>query len=234
VLFVFHGWASSKEAIDADTGLDRLGPAHGFIVVTPDGSSNPRTWNFISGASGSGTDDYAFVDRLVTHIEQELCVDPQRVFATGHSAGSAFVGFLVCHAPYRFAGAAMVAATIPSTCPKNVVPKVISVHGTADPVVLYHGGLGQGQTVPIPPVLQTVATLAARAACRPEPRIDHPMSGVDRATYLGCRSGSEVEQITIVNGGHPWPGGLQAKAEERSVPAAQFPASREILDFFGR
>ena len=231
MLMVFHGFASSKEAIDADTALDQLGPPQGFIVVTPDGSSNPRTWNFIAGASGSQADDYTFVDALLVHLERQLCVDTKRIYATGHSAGSAFVGFLICHKPYRFAGAAMVSATIPSSCPGNVVPKIISVHGTADPVVLYNGGKGQGQTVAIPPVKQTVAELAQRASCNSTPRQDHPANGVDRATYTGCAKGSAVEQITIVDGGHPWAGGLQAKAEERTVPGAQFSASKEILRF---
>ena len=126
----------------------------------------------------------------------------------------------------------MVSATIPSSCPANVVPKIISVHGTADPVVLYDGGKGVGQTVAIPPVKQTVTELAKRASCDPTPRQDHPAYRCrpGRRTPV-ARKGSEVEQITIVNGGHPWAGGLQAKAEERNVPGAQFSASKEILRF---
>ena len=106
------------------------------------------------------------------------------------------------------------------------------MHGTADPAVLYDGGKGQGQTVAIPPVKHTVAQLAQRASCDPTPQPGP--SGHRRRprdVYRDCAKGSEVEQITIVNGGHPWAGGLQAKAEERNVPGAQFSASKEILRF---
>jgi polyhydroxybutyrate depolymerase len=232
MVLLFHGFASSATAIDAETGLAKLGPQRGDIVVTPDGSSNPKTWNFISGASGSAADDFGFIGALVPHLERALCVDTAHVYATGHSAGSAFVGFLVCHKPYPFAAVAMVSATIPSSCPANVVQSVLSIHGTADTTVLYNGGKGVGQTVPIPPVKQTVASLAKRAGCAPTPEAATPAPGVDRLRYTSCRDNKVVELLTIVNGQHPWPGGLQAKAIEPNVPGAQFSTSNAILDFF--
>lgn len=36
-------------------------------------------------------DDFAFVDELLDWVEQNLCVDPARIFATGHSNGGQFV-----------------------------------------------------------------------------------------------------------------------------------------------
>jgi polyhydroxybutyrate depolymerase len=232
MVLLFHGFASSATEIDAETGLDKLGTARGDIVVTPDGSSNPKTWNFIPGASGSTADDFGFIAALVAHLEQTSCVEPQHVYAAGHSAGSAFVGFLACHEPYSFAAIAMVSATIPSTCPPTVVQSVLSIHGTADTTVLYNGGKGIGQTVSIPPVKETVASLAQRAGCNATPVAGTPAPGVERLRYTGCANGKAVELLTIVNGQHPWPGGLQAKALEPSVPGAQFSASNAILDFF--
>jgi len=232
MILLFHGFASSKEEIDADTKLDRIGSARGYIVVTPDGSSNPRTWNFISGASGSTADDFTYVDALVRDLEQRLCVDTTRVYAAGHSAGSAFVGFLVCHKPYHFAGAAMVSATIPSSCPPSVTYAVLSIHGTADPVVLYNGGKGVGQTVPIPPVKDTVAGLAKRASCNASPAVDAAASGVERTQYGGCAAGKDVTLLSIIGGNHPWPGGLQATADAHAPAGAHFSASNAIVDFF--
>jgi polyhydroxybutyrate depolymerase len=109
---------------------------------------------------------------------------------------------------------------------------VLSVHGTADTTVLYNGGLGIGQTVPIPPVKQTVANLAKRNGCGATPVADQPAPGVERLRYTACRDNKDVALLTIVDGQHPWPGGIQAKAIERTVPGAQFSASNAILDFF--
>lgn len=229
MVLLFHGFASSKEAIDADTGMERAGTARGFVVVTPDGTGSPRTWHFLGAGSD---DDFAFVDALARDVTAHACVDAHQVFAAGHSAGSAFTGFLVCRPPYRFAGAAMVEATIPSTCPATVTYSVVSVHGTADRTVLYDGGLGEGQTVPIPPVRQTVAALARRNGCAAGPTTDTPAPGVERLRYSSCAHGHEVELLSIVGGGHPWAGGLQATATEPAVPGARFFATDAILDFF--
>jgi polyhydroxybutyrate depolymerase len=229
MVLLFHGFASSKEGIDADTSLDRLGRARGFIVVTPDGSGSPLTWNLFDP---SGVDDYRFVDSLVAHVARELCIDRARIFATGHSAGSAFAGFLVCRKPYRFAAVATVSATVPSACAPNRKESVLGIHGTADPVVLYDGGKGAGQAVAIPPVKETIAAYAKRASCDATPTSDRPAPGVQRLQYRGCAPGTQVALLTIVGGGHPWPGGLQATHDTKVVPGARYSASTAIIDFF--
>jgi poly(3-hydroxybutyrate) depolymerase len=126
----------------------------------------------------------------------------------------------------------MVEATIPSTCPANETYSVVSVHGDADPVVLYNGGKGMGQSVPIPPVRQTVAALAKRDGCAPTATRTEPAAGVVRDEYEHCKNGRKVALLTIKGGTHPWAGGLQAKAEEPKTPGAQYSASTAILDFF--
>ena len=54
----------------------------------------------------------------------ELCIDRARIYATGHSAGSAFAGFLVCTKPSRYAAVAMVSATVPSS---NVCSSIVAL-----------------------------------------------------------------------------------------------------------
>ena len=228
MVLLFHGFASSKEAIDAETSLDKLGGKRGYIVVTPDGSGSPRSWNLFDPAA---PDDYAFVDKLVAHLTRQLCVDTKRVYAAGHSAGAAFAGFLVCK-PYPFAALAAVSATVPSTCPTAMKQSVLGIHGTADPVVLYDGGKGAGQSVAIPPVKETIAAYGKRASCRATPTADRPAVGVQRLRYRGCSPGKQVALITIAGGGHPWPGGLQAKGTEKAIAGARYNASTAILDFF--
>ncbi len=154
MVLLFHGFASNAKAFDVETSFDRLGHARGFIVVTPDGSGNPLSWNLFDPAA---SDDYGFVEKLVAHVAGELCVDHARIFASGHSAGAAFTGFLVCRKPYLFAASTTVSATVPSTCPPDRKQSVLGIHGTDDPAVLYDGGKGVGQSVAIPPVKETIA-----------------------------------------------------------------------------
>ena len=232
MVLLFHGWNSSAAEFDKDTGFDTMGAARGYIVVSPDGSSKPRTWNFIPGVSGSAADDFGYVNTLASDLQKQLCVDKDRIYAAGHSSGSAFVGFLVCKPPYPFAGVAMVEASIPSSCPANVTYSVLSIHGTADVNVPYNGGIGQGQTVPIPPVKTTITSFAARDACEVRAVVNRPARGVERATYPKCANCDAVTLISLIGASHPWAGGLEAKALERNVPAAQFSTTAAILDFF--
>jgi polyhydroxybutyrate depolymerase len=226
LLVLFHGFASSREAIAADTGLDKLGPERGYVVVTPDGTGNPKSWMFFGDA---GNDEFDLVNAIVDRVEKGACVDRRREFAAGHSAGSAFAGFLVCHQPYRFAGVAMVSATVPSSCPESKRYSVIGIHGTADPIVLYNGGLGAGQSTPIPPILQTIAAYAKRLGCEASPRHDKPAGDIERTQYQHCAGGRGLTLETVVGGGHPWPGGLQAT---HTPPIVRSSASTAVLDFF--
>lgn len=234
LLLNFHGFSGSKERHEANTGLGAAGSARGYVVVTPDALGEPREWN-IFGAAGAA-DDYAFVDALVAHLTRALCIDRHRVYAAGHSNGSAFAGFLACRRPFRFAAVAMVSAAVPAGCPDGVAPAVVAIHGTADPQVPYRGGTVGGSTVAVPPVRDVVAGYAERYGCDLPGEQGRAAPGVRRLRSRGCAGGSEVLLYTVVGGGHEWPGGATARgvpAADR-VPGSTFPASERILDFFDR
>jgi polyhydroxybutyrate depolymerase len=214
LVLVLHGFASSSAQFDRETNFPALGTERGDIVLTPNASGSPTNWNIFNAPNQP--DDYGFVHTLLAAVVPQTCVDRARVYVAGHSAGSAFAGFFACRPPYPFAAVAMVSATVRSTCPATVTPAVISVHGTADPVVPYAGGLGIGQTVPIPPVRQTDALLARQRHCAPQPIDDHVAPHVARRRYLGCAHGDDVELLTLEGGGHLWAPGTTAR----------------ILDFF--
>jgi polyhydroxybutyrate depolymerase len=227
----FHGFASNGPTLDADTELGAKGASRGYIVVTP--SSDPPEWNEFGDPARA--DDYAFVHALVVSLEERLCIDPKRVFAAGHSNGSAFAGFLVCRPPFEIAAVAMVSATVPSTCPDDLVRSVLAIAGTADPQVPYAGGTVGGSTIAIPAVPDTIAAYVARYHCTAAPQQDAPVPGVDRIVYGGCAAGALVALATVVGGTHAWPGGIAAHADPNDSDAGHtFDASAAILDFFDR
>jgi polyhydroxybutyrate depolymerase len=227
----FHGYGSNGTAQDLNTSMGTKGTARGYIVVTP--SSIPPDWNEFSVAGRP--DDYGFVGALIVSLESRLCIDPQRVYAAGHSNGSAFAGFLVCKAPYSFAAVAMVSATVPSTCPNGVSPSILAIAGTADPLVPYAGGTVAGSTVVIPAATDTIKSYASKYQCSRGPAPDEPLGGVLRVQYSGCLAGAEVVLDTIVGGSHSWPGGLVATTDPGDSPAGRrFDATATILDYFDR
>jgi polyhydroxybutyrate depolymerase len=228
LVFNFHGFAGSKEGHDANTAMADQGTARGYVVVTPDALGEPRDWNYFGNPARA--DDFGFVDALVVDLSERLCIDADRIYAAGHSAGSAFAGFLQCRAPYRFAAAAMVAAFIPTTCPADrATPSVIAFHGTADPLVPYDGGSVGGGATGIPPVLQTLQQYADAYGCDRPATEDEPAAGVERDVFGDCAGGSEVVLYTIVGGTHDWPGNSVRPA---TGGGQAYPATDAILDFF--
>jgi polyhydroxybutyrate depolymerase len=229
LVFNFHGFASNGPAQEANTSMGAKGADRGYIVVTP--SSDPPEWNEFSAPNRP--DDYAFVHAVVADLEARLCIDAQRVYAAGHSNGSAFAGFLVCKAPYVFAAVAMVSATVPSICPDGVAPALLAIAGTADPQVPYAGGKVAGSTIAIPAATDTIQASVTRYHCNPVPAGDQPLAGVDRVRYSACVDGADVVLDTIVGGTHHWPGGAVAATDPADSDAGRyFDATAAILDFF--
>lgn len=232
LVFDFHGFLGRKETHEADTSMAKRGAARGDIVVTPDSLGSPPQWNMFGAPDQA--DDFGFIHALLASLERRLCVDADRVYAAGHSNGSAFAAFLVCKPPYVFAALAMVSATTPSTCPAGVAPGAIAVAGTADPAVPYAGGTVAGTTIPIPAGLTVIKDYASRDRCNLVVQ-SQPMQGVLRTRYTRCAHGSEFVLDTIVGGTHAWPGGLVAKQDPTDSPAGKaFSATDEILTFFAR
>jgi polyhydroxybutyrate depolymerase len=228
LVFSFHGFSSNKEGQNAYAALADQGTARGYVVVTPDALGDPRDWNYFGNPARA--DDFGFVDALVADLSDRLCIDADRIYAAGHSAGSAFTGFLQCRPPYRFAAVAMVAAFIPTTCRVDqATPSVVAFHGTADPDVPYDGGSVGGGSTGIPPVLETLEQYADAYGCERPATEGEPAAGVETATLTGCAGGSEVVLYTIVGGTHEWPG----NASQADATGAQaYPATDTILDFF--
>jgi polyhydroxybutyrate depolymerase len=209
-----------------------LGPERGYAVVTPDALGEPREWNMF-GDPARG-DDFDFALSLIAELSETLCVDTDRIYADGHSNGSAFVAFLSCREPRPLAAVALVSATVPTDCGgEGPARSVIAVHGTADPLVPYDGGdMPGGQGVPGAP--GAMQATAEALGCDPATE-EAPMEGVERTTYAGCRDGAEVVLDTIVGGKHLWPGGQGAARDAGTSQAAlDYPASEAILDFFDR
>jgi polyhydroxybutyrate depolymerase len=233
LVFGFHGYGGSTEVVARDWGLPELGAERGYAVVTgdalPQNPADPATpleWNMFS--QEGRPDDFAYVLALLTDLEERLCVDDSRVYAAGHSNGSAFTGFLKCEEPYPFAAVAMVSAFIPATCPVDAAsPSVLAIHGTADPGVPYDGGTVANSSTQIPAFLDTLHGYAESYRCDDPPREDELAPQVERTSYTGCVGDAEVAGYTVVDGNHEWPGSARAAG-----PGEDWSATEAILDFF--
>lgn len=206
VVLTYHGRGNTGAGTQAFAGLDSL-PA---IVVYPDGvvgtgSGQRQAWE---GApySAPGVDDVQFTSDLLDRLEADLCVDPRRVYATGKSNGGGLVGLLGCELSDRIAAIAPVAAAHyavghPACEPVRPVP-VLAFHGTGDTTIPYAGDADRG----LPAITDWTRSWADRNGCRGTTTTRPLTTDVEVTRWRGCRRGADTALVSVLGGGHTWPG----------------------------
>jgi polyhydroxybutyrate depolymerase len=203
----FHGLAGSPSQEEGLTLMDPESDSAGFLLVYPQGTGTLLSWNAgacCGQAAQDDVDDVGFVGTLLDTLEAQLCVDADRVFATGMSNGGFLSHRLGCELSTRIAAIAPVAGVmgIPTCNPTRPVP-VMEFHGTEDPLVPYDGD----PSIDYPSVADTIAGWVQRDGCQGAATTTYDNGDATCVTYGQCNAGAEVTLCTIAGGGHTWPGG---------------------------
>lgn len=180
-----------------------------FLVVYPQGTIGPDGklgWASY-GKNDPSINDVLFFSDLLTRLQQDLCVDAQRIYVMGISNGGGMSNVLACQMAGRITAFAPVAAAIyaiPGGChPSRPVP-YLEFHGTSDPLVHY-----DGSTIPhFLPVMQTMQDWAALDGCGSSPTTFFQKADVTGLQWTSCQGGVMVQHYRIDGGGHTWPGAL--------------------------
>jgi polyhydroxybutyrate depolymerase len=220
----FHGHGNNAEVLEQSTGFSQLADQQGFIVVYPQGIVGPdHLTGWATGpAHDPQVDDVLFVSELLTTLETFLCIDQQRLYATGFSNGGAMTNLLACKLSNNFAAFAPVAGAhtpVKGGCsPQRPVP-ILAIHGTADPIVPYTGDPSQTY----PPVTTWLEDWARLNHCQPDPQIFYRHQNVLGEQWVGCQGTGALVHYRIDQGGHEWP---------RENSQGGINATQVIWDFF--
>lgn len=195
LVMLFHGFALAGRSMLDYSALGTVADREGFLLVAPTGTGDPHRWN---STPGTGVDDVLFVNDLLDELERTLCVDTERVFATGYSNGGGMSMRLACEMPERVRAAGLVAAVFQRCAPDT---PLIAFHGTEDALVSFEAG-------PFPSIRDSVAGWASALACASPPAVERPSDHIERVAYSGCggATGERVQLYVIEGGGHTWPG----------------------------
>jgi len=247
VILAFHGGGGQGARMRRLTGFDGLADTRGFVAVYPDGVD--RHWNDGRATIRNPQDDVGFVEALLDRLAASAPVDKRRVFATGLSNGALFAERLGCDLSQRIAAIAPVAGTLPADLAARCQPArpvaVMQIDGTADPIMPFHGGDvadfgGRGEGGQVLSVADTGAFWARRNGCGgPGPaKLLPPVATFDRTRivrmrYEGCAASNPVTVLTVMGGGHAWPGGPQYAPQLLIGQASrQLDASQAVVSFF--
>ena len=141
LVFVFHGHGGTSAQAVGAFGLNRRWPD--AISVYPQGLNSPSItdpdgvragWQHDVGEAGDR--DLHFFDALLARLKQDHPVDPQRVYATGHSNGGGFTYLLWKARPEVFAAVAPCSAAVKFTPELTPKPALIC-GGRQDPIIRF-------------------------------------------------------------------------------------------------
>jgi polyhydroxybutyrate depolymerase len=224
LVVVLHGKTQRGADMMTRTAWPQVAKREGFAVVFPDGlnhawaDARTKAGPALSGPP-AGTDDVAFIAKLVEKLVTNGTADPRRVYVTGISNGGAMAMTLVCARADLFAVGASVIMNLTDeaavTChPSRPLPMLL-MNGTADPLVPYEGGRGSGyyaadgfwstdETLAFWRKLNGCATDNSDMTDLPD-RAPADQSTVTRISSR-CPRGHDVVLYRINQGGHRMPG----------------------------
>lgn len=238
LVMVFHGFTQPAADIRMMATFDEVADEHGFIVVYPEGFL--RQWQ-VDAEMASAVDDVAFINALLDHLQEELSVDPARIYAAGFSQGGFFAQRLACLLADRIAAVGTVAGTMTpaqvAECqPQRPMP-VMLIHGDQDFVIPYvevRGDIALG-------VAENVQHWLALNGCSASPdetglidTVEDDSTRVLYALYTTCEDGAEVALYTVEGGGHTWPGGEEVGEGRAGATSRDINASVVLWEFFAR
>jgi polyhydroxybutyrate depolymerase len=247
LLVALHGGIGSGQQFERTSGFDELAVEHGFVVVYPDGIEiggrgilrHGRVWNggrCCSTAARENVDDVGFLATVIDRVSATRRIDPERVFAAGHSNGAIMSYRLACELADRIAAIGVQAGSIEiEDCAPTRPVSVLAIHGTADTNIPIEGGRGSGLAgIAFSSPTDAAARFAAFDGCAaPTTHTDPGNRDVTVRTWPGGRRGTEVQFVTVRGAphawmGHPSPRGAAAGANR---PYADFDSSAAIWAF---
>jgi polyhydroxybutyrate depolymerase len=258
LVVVLHGKTQRGADMMTRTAWPQVAKREGFAVVFPDGLNH--AWADARTKAGpalrgppAGTDDVAFIAKLVEKLVANGTADPRRVYVTGISNGGAMAMTLVCARADLFAAGASVSMNLTDetavTChPSRPLPMLL-MNGTADPLVPYEGGRGSSyyaadsfwstdETLAFWRKLNGCETDNADMTDLPD-RAPADQSTVTRISSR-CPEGHDVVLYRINQGGHRMPG-FSPDARFPKVAASllgsqngDIDAAETIWTFFGQ
>ena len=249
LLFVIHGGSGTPEGMIRLADFRPIANKEKVVLVYPAG--HQKNWNDGRPTTPNqmGINDVGFFNRMCDYMIANHSVDANSIYATGISNGGFMASRLGCELSNRIAAIAVVAATMESTsvspnCNPNRPVPAIYIHGTADQLVPFAGGvMTAGGTAggTILSHFQAIDRWVGLNRCNNNPVVsDLPDIANDGTTvkqrvYSGSIVGSEVVSYVVLNGGHTWPQGFQYLSESIiGLTSQDMNANEVIWAFFKR
>lgn len=191
VVLGFHGSGGSSVKARGQFDLEQQA-AGKAIFIYPQGLPDPAFDDANRWDPTKGSDDFTFLDALMSEIETSHCVDRDRVFATGFSNGARMTSMIGCYRGDKIRAIAPVAPGGDAT--------TLPLAGCVGEVGIWEG-LGNEDAEHEPGATRVRDYYRVANGCGPTRKATTP-AGCE--AYVGCRT--EVPSVWCAYpGGHAWP-----------------------------
>jgi len=226
LIFAIHRGGGTNDEMIQIADFRTIAERDKVVLIYPAGIQNSWNDGRPTPANQSGIDDVNFFDQMCSYAVTNDSVDASKIYATGISNGGFMASRLGCELSSKIAAIAIDAATIEQTTvytacnPGRPVP-AIYIHGTADPVAPFNGGVisgssGGGTVISHDLALAKWVSIDgcdSTATVTNLPDIINDGTTITESQYKNGTNGSEVDGYVVTNGGHTWPQGYQYLAE---------------------
>jgi len=207
LLLNFHGFGgNAKDYFEYESDFRDVAELEGVILVYPQGSllSGFSVWNAAPFAEDNKTDfdDIGFIETLIVELQDQLSIDPERVYASGFSTGGMFSYALACFCNEPIAGVAAVSAAqlnLVDCAPSPI--NVFIAHGTDDDLLPYYGS---SDIASIDEVVSFWTSVNQTSTVAQEISYAFDKETVYQYTYSGGINSSQVMLYKVENGNHGW------------------------------
>ena len=207
VLLNFHGFGgNAKDYFAYESNFQEVADQEAVILVYPQALllSGFSVWNAAPFAEDNKTDfdDIGFIETLIVNLQDQLSIDPERIYAAGFSTGGMFSYALACFSNEPIAGVAAVSAAqlnLVDCAPSPV--NVFIAHGTDDDLLPYYGSSD------IPSIDELVSfwtNVNQTSTVAQESSYAFEKETVYQYTYSGGINNSQVMLYMVENGSHGW------------------------------
>ncbi|MCB9676459.1 MAG: hypothetical protein H6737_15155 [Alphaproteobacteria bacterium] len=227
MVVMLHGFRSSATKMKDVTRYGVIGADEGFVSVFPNGTGVAlgvnRSWNAgdcCPPSSEKGYDDVAYLDKVITTLEDRVCADPTRTYVSGFSNGGMMALRMACESTELDGVVAASSPLVVDACNGPAIPTML-FHGLQDDIILFDGAPASGSVPAYRSSDETLDVFLEKNGCDRTPALIE----VGSATCEEYTCDVPVRRCTLPEWGHIWPGGVHTQR-------AGFNLTRESWSFF--
>ncbi len=206
LVLVLHPFGGNGSWFEIMTGFSVKADSNNFIVVYPNGTGSPLSWNAgncCGNAMEDNIDDVGFISALVDTISANYIIDSARIFATGFSNGSMMSYRLAAELSNKIAAIAAASGqmNLDECNPVRAVP-IMHLHAMDDDVLPYEGG--PSLVYVFPSVDSVIDIWVEINNCETEPDTVVNTSELMVRKWRAQSDNADIVLYTTPTGGHYW------------------------------